>query len=228
MDSITFKKNGVTKNTNTDWGLVPTGQIDPPSLFEKERTGVIRFMMRFGDVPASMRLDSMTEMLCGEEDPVAIFSTDPAHEYRGKWFFKKITAIGVGLKIEMSYTLDEFKFEKNDVNSKWEWNEFDFENGVDRTDVFSNLEATNDKKYISVGGMSKEELKGHIGDAPVCPEFINKSDSLMRFKAGGKIVEVAPGETKKDEAVVIDPAEDIELSVKGKGLYAISFTRGVR
>lgn len=227
MDSITFKKQGVTKNTNTDWGLVPTGQIDPPGLVENERTGTVTFMMRFGDIPADMRLESIAEMFAGDENPIAVFSRDPGHEYNGKWTYKKIQTIGTGLKIEMSYTLGEFKFEKAPVNSKWEWNDFDFEEGVDRSDVFNKLEATNDKKYVPIA-MTQEELKAHIGDAPVCPEFQNMSDTQMSFKIGDKIVRVAAGEAKRDDEVILDPAEDISLSVKGKGFYAISFTRGVR
>ena len=73
-----------------------------------------------------------------------------------------------------------------------------------------------------------EEIREHLGDEPVCPELYNKSGKNMTFKVNGVEHVVEAGSKQKFDDIVLDPAIDNEILVKGKGEYDICFTKGVR
>lgn len=218
MDTITFKKNGVSKNTLTDFGMYSIGEINPES-----GSGEAEFVMRFGDIPIETRITELEKMFNEDGELASIFSSDPKYEYHGKWSLKRKPKIGVGMGIGLAYDLDDGKFEKDPVNSKWAWDEFNFDEDTDLSKVFSNLEATNDKEFMPIEG-----IKDFIGDVAVVPEFYNKSDKNMIFRVNGKTGKVGPGEKKKFDYISFDPDEDLEAEVKGMGSYEISFVRGVK
>ena len=227
MDSITFTKNGVTKNTLTDWGMVPTYKMDPPFISGKKRTGRYDFVMRYGDIPVSMRLAEAEEMFSGTDLVTCEFSCDPGHEYTGKWHCIRKPTFGTGMSVELKYELDEFKNEKNEINSKWVWDEFDFEDGMVTTDLLKNLKANGEEEYQSLD-VDEDDLRKAIGEKTVCPIFLNKSDNDLYIKVNGVEGKIGPKEEKSFKDITFDPDGDLSIFVKGDGLFDISFTRGVR
>lgn len=129
MDFITFTKDGVTKRTDKDFGLVPTGDIDLP---DKNGQGTINFMIRFGDVPISMRANDIVEFLMNSI-VTAVFSNDHHRKYVGKFDVTFKNTIGTGVKVVMEYEVSEQEKQlkrKSQKNSKWEWDSLDMDKGV--------------------------------------------------------------------------------------------------
>lgn len=227
MDSITFVKGDIKKNTNADWGLIPVVPIDPPYLFDGHREGIVEFMMKFGDVPVEFRVSDAADFFKGDEAIVSEFSTDPGHQYTGSWAIELTETNGLGAKAVLSYDLDEFKKEKSQVNSKWAWDDMNFDSGIVSDAFFTGIKVDSPKSFKAFPG-SVEEIREHLGDEPVCPELYNKSGKSMTFKVNGVEHVVEAGSKQKFDDIVLDPAIDNEILVKGKGEYDICFTKGVR
>lgn len=227
MDTITFIKGDVRKNTNNDWELIPVVPIDPPYLFDGHREGVVEFMMKFGNVPVELRISDANSFFSDGDGIVSEFSTDPGHRYTGAWQIETTETNGLGAKVKLVYDLDEYKKEKSQVNSKWAWDDMDFSSGVVSEDFFTSIKATDPKSFKPFPG-TFDEIKLHLGDEPVCPEFVNKSNKPMTFKVNGVTHTVEANETKRFDDIILDPAIDNEILVKGKGEYDICFTKGVR
>lgn len=230
MDNITFTKNETSKNTFSDWGLIPVGPIDPPYLHtDKVRYGKLSFMMNYGDIPVDLRITDITEFFA-DGSINAEFSTDPGHTYTGKWDLLVSDTIGTGKKIELAYQLDEFKWEDHTIGSRWEWGNFNFSTGSTvKKAIFTDLTASSKDEFQPVS-ISESDLKSYIGDATVCPEFYNKSDSPMTFKVGEKVRSVPAGEKRQIRTAIFTSNADTlpKILVKGEGLYDIDFTKGVR
>lgn len=130
MDFITFTIDGVTKRTDKDFGLVPTGEIDLP---DKNGQGTVNFMIRFGDVPISMRANEIVDFFINKSNVEAVFSRDHFRKYVGKFDVQFLNTIGTGVKVRMVYDVAEPEKpaeEKSQKNSKWEWDNFNLDKGV--------------------------------------------------------------------------------------------------
>ena len=109
MNSITFKKNDVTKNSYEDWGLIPSEEVKKTG-----NVGVLKFVLPYGDVPAEMRIGEIAEFF-GDEEIVSLIPDTATEETKAKWTIShdgKVNSIGA--LVSLSYKTRE--------NSKWKKN----------------------------------------------------------------------------------------------------------
>jgi len=109
MDTITFKRNGVTKNTLTDFRMHMTENLGQS----------FTFVLRYGDIPINMVFDELVAFIGSGKDLTATVSSDPRHDLKGKWEVVRGESCSTGVKVTLNCIPENDTFSKPSRNSKW-------------------------------------------------------------------------------------------------------------
>ena len=196
--SVTFG----SKNTFTDWHLVPDGRpvISMPELKKvtvdipgrnsvldlsqavskypvfNNRTGTLKFHVLNGYGDWQSRYTSIAEYIHGKNTEVRL-EDDPLWYYRGRVYVKEWTSNNDGTwsDISFDYDLEPYKLaNKTVMTGDWLWDPFSFVNGNIRANEFKDIVVDNDNyRYLW--------LMDKIGVMPVTPTIYVDSRQGIDF-----------------------------------------------
>jgi hypothetical protein len=251
-------------NTWTDWYLAPTERpsIQPPS-FEYQtievpgrdglldvssalsgypvygnREGSIDFLIH-PDSPYtwSETLSKVSNYLHGQKRKVFL-EDDPAYLYEGRF---KVLSFSTGdnySTISIDYTLQPYKKSRWSTIEEWQWDPFNFKNGVILKDFYNNLAVHSDdyEKVFESTDIEEKYRQEAIGRMTVSPTFHVTSatgSGIDIFFDNNELgireyLHLDDGISKHPEVVfsMQHPDNRVYLSAKGIGVLSIEFYIG--
>lgn len=196
--SVTFG----SKNTFTDWHLVPDGRpvISMPELktitvdipgrsgvldlsqavskypVYKNRTGTLSFHVLNNQAPWQELYRSIAEYVHGKTMDIRL-EDDPNWYYHGRIYVNewKSNNDGTWSDISFNYDLDPYKLANTTARyERWLWDPFSFVNGVIRGSIFNDI-SVNSTNYTQI------DLTNLVGRMPVTPTFYVTSTGGLDF-----------------------------------------------
>lgn len=184
--SITFGD----KNTWDDWRLVPSSRpvFNPPAQKVKtldipggdgvldlsqaltgypvyqNRTGSLEFIVMNDFKPWHMAYSDIMDYLHGQTLR-ATLEDDPEYFYEGRFTVNAWKSQKDWSRIVIDYNVGPYKWAQINSIEEWPWDPFNFQNGVIRPTLFSNITVTTEPKTLSFDAAL-------FGRAPICPNFI--------------------------------------------------------
>lgn len=244
------------RNTWDDWHLIPTSRpvFNPPTVKTKyidipgadgiidltesltgfpsynNREGSIEFIVENGHKQWYNTYSEIMDYLHGQYVK-AILEDDPSHYYEGRFAVNQWKSDSHWSLITFDYNLNPYKMSVSTSTEDWEWNPFDFENGVIQTDCFKDVAIDSDS-YVSYGYSSN----GLIGRKPVCPTFtVSSTDGngmvikLYNRELNILLDKVFPdGSTQDPEYILSNISSNniLIVSFKGHGTVSVDFRSG--
>lgn len=232
--SVTFGD----KNSWDEWNLIPVkaGRIEfatPNVKYESEeipgsdnvldmsevltgyplydpRKGSVTFRFYDNGTPVREKFDSLKNYLHGRRMR-AVIEDQPEYYYEGRFMVGDFQPKqGNWGDVEISYILNAYKLELTSSSEEWEWDPFNFENGVIR--YYKNI-AVNGETTVTVVGSRK----------PTVPTFI-VSGGALTLSFGTNQYALPVGKTVLPQIVLMD--EEYEMVFSGNGTVTIDMTAG--
>lgn len=251
-------------NTWDDWYLAPTTRpsFQPPS-FEPytieipgrdglldastsltgypvygDRTGTLEFLIH-PDSPYTWHetLSKVSNYLHGQKRKVFL-EDDPAYLYEGRFKVNDFSTGDIYSTISIEYDLQPYKKSRWSTIEPWEWDPFNFRNGVILKDFYSNLAIHSDDytKIFESTDIDECYRQEAIGRMTVAPTFhVNSAtgsgvDIFFDNNELGirEYLHLDDGVYKKPEVVfsMQHPDNRVYLSAKGIGVLSIEFYIG--
>lgn len=253
--SMTFIKNYYAqKNTWDDWHLIPTSRpvINPPTVKTKEieipgsddvidlteslkgypiygnREGSLEFIVENGHEEWHLIYSEILNFLNGQYMKV-ILEDDLAHYYEGRFSVNEWKSDPHWSVITIDYNLKPYKLAVHRSIEDWEWDPFDFEDGIIQQDFFYDIEVNSDS--FATRNYSNVQL---VGRKPVCPSFGVTSSEGITIKLYNEELGISVtktfenGWTKDPDFIFSNISMDnyLLVSFKGYGKVSIDFRSG--
>lgn len=184
--SITFGD----MNTWDDWRLVPSSRplFNPPAQKVKtleipggdgvidlsqaltgypiyqNRTGSFEFIVMNDFKPWHMAYSDIMDYLHGQKMR-AVLEDDPEYFYEGRFTVNAWKSNKDWSRITIDYDVGPYKWDILSSTEGWLWDPFNFQNGIIRSALFSNIPINTEVNTMKLGS----EL---FGRAPICPTFM--------------------------------------------------------
>lgn len=227
--SITFG----TKNTWTDWHLIPASRpvVSPPSVkttyveipggdgsidlstalagrpLYNDRSGSFQFYVENGHGNWFDIYYSIMTYLHGQKMRM-VLEDDPRYYYEGRFSVSGWQSGASTSAITINYVLSPYKYEINQTGEGWIWDAFNF--STDHVRAYSNLSVNGTLAVSVYGGMT-----------PVVPTIVT-STSGMSVSFGGTSYSLVAGNNVLS-AIVLQQGANI-LTFSGTGTVSIKYT----
>lgn len=178
---------------------------------------------------------SLASYFHGQNRKVILMDDDPDYYYKGKFKLGNITS-GKGFpQVDISYTLDPFKYWTHSTHTEIEWDPFDFVYGEVYYDDYNNIEVDcaydAPVSYATVKAFTQRTL----GQAPVFPKVIANIDAQIGDTNPRIMMEVIVADRPKQtftlhqgtnydpQLMLVCPTEDYNATVILRGHGSVSF-----
>lgn len=151
------------------------------------------------------RASSIANLIHGKRVKI-IVGTDPGYYYEGRMKVDASMEDDVVESIVISGDVSPYKYEVNDGAEEWEWDPFDFENGVIRE--YKDLQVSGSRKVVIIGRRK-----------PEAPEITCSTDMTLQY--GAVTIQLPAGKTKVHELMLGEGEH--ELTLTGNGTVTISY-----
>lgn len=178
---------------------------------------------------------SLASYFHGQNRKVILMDDDPDYFYKGKFKLGNITA-GKGFpQIDISYTLDPFKYWTHSTHTEIEWDPFDFLYGEVTYEDYNNIavDCAYDASYSQA--TKKFYTQTQIGQAPVFPTVIADITAIPGDDNPRIEMEVIVGERPKQTFILhqgknydpqlmfVCPTEEERCAIALRGHGSVSF-----
>lgn len=189
-------------------GPIDVSEVLTGTIKFKERTISMKF---FSVAPAQMwsaEYSNLQNKLLGKKCKI-IFDDDPDYYWIGRIRSIEQDQDGKHMQYSVEVKADPYKMDRYSSTEDWEWDPFDFENGV-----------ANEGKDIQVDGKAKGYI--YAGRKKSYPIITSSAGMMLEFK--GKSYQIPKGTTSMYE-VILDYGNN-ELTFTGNGIITIEYRGG--
>ncbi len=230
--SITFG----TKNTWSDWHLIPTTRpvVNPPNVktryveipgsdgvidlttvlcgrpLYENRTGTFEFYVENGFKDWTVLYSEIATYLQGQKIRMAL-EDDSTYYYEGRFSVNDWKSDAQRSSIVIDYTIEPYKREDTGYFGKWLWDTFNFETGIIR-----------DYQNIRINGSTLVRV---IGSAMPTGIIITASSALMTVTFQGNTYSLPKGTATVKEITITAGINN--LLFNGNGTVSIEYTGGL-